>query len=98
VGRLSLLSFMEVNTNMNVSGVNGVIAPGRTKGAAKTAQDTASFSGSAGVEAALAGLAESRPEAVLRAKQLINDPGYPPSDAVKQMSQFLASKLTSGNE
>jgi hypothetical protein len=89
---------MKINSNMNVSGVNGLIPPGRSAAAAKTVSDTASFTGSAGVEAALAGLPESRPEAVALAKQLINDPGYPSSEMVKQLSQFLAPKLNSENE
>lgn len=89
---------MEVNTNMNVSGVNGVIPPGRAAAAARMAQDTASFSGSAGVESALNALPESRPDAVVLARQLINDPSYPSADVVKQMAQFLAPMLASGND
>jgi predicted outer membrane protein len=89
---------MEINTNMNVSGVNGLIPPGRSAAVAKTAPDTASFTGSAGVEAALEALPASRPEAVERAKQMINDAGYPSSQMVKQLSEFLASKLKSENE
>jgi hypothetical protein len=89
---------MEINTNMNVSGVNGLIPPGRSTAAAKSAADTASFATSAGMEAALKGLPDSRPEAVDLAKQLINDPGYPSSDVVRQLSQFLAPSLTSPNQ
>jgi hypothetical protein len=89
---------MEINTNMNVSGVNGLIPPGRSAAAAKTAPDTASFTRSAGLEAALKGLPESRPEAVTQAKQLINDPGYPSSDMIKQLSQFLAPQLNSQDQ
>lgn len=89
---------MEINTNMNVSGVNGLIPPGRSVAAAKMAPDTASFTGTAGVEAALSDLPESRPEAVALAKQLINDPAYPSSEMVRQLSQFLAPKLNSENQ
>jgi hypothetical protein len=96
--QLNLLRIMEINTNMNVSGVNGLLPPGRSAAAAKTAADTASFTTSAGMEAALTGLPESRPEAVDRAQQLINDPGYPSSEIMKQLSQFLAPQLISENE
>jgi hypothetical protein len=89
---------MEINTNMNVSGVNGATPTGRPHTAAKTAVDVASFSGSAGVEAALEGLPASRPEAVALAKQLINDPGYPSSEMMKQLSQYLPAILKFQNE
>ena len=83
---------------MNVSGVNGPTPPGRPASAAKTAADTASFTRSAAVEAALKGLPDSRPEAVDRAKQLISDANYPSAAVVKQLSQFLAANLKSENE
>jgi hypothetical protein len=86
---------MEINTNMNVSGVNGLTPPGRPAVTTRTALDTASFTNSAGVEAALESTPESRPEAVERAQKLVNDPSYPSSDMVKQLSQFLAQKLNS---
>jgi hypothetical protein len=88
---------MEINTNMNVSGVNGFIQPGRATAAAKTALDTASFPGSAGLDSALGSLADSRPEAVAMARSLIDDPGYPSSEMVQQLAQHLTSNLTSGN-
>jgi hypothetical protein len=88
---------MEINTNMNVSGVNGLIPRGRSTAAANTASDTASFTGAAGVDAALESLPESRPDAVELARQLISNPGYPSSDTMKQLSEFLASRLNSEN-
>jgi hypothetical protein len=89
---------MEINTNMNVSGVNGLTPSRRSPAAAQTAQDTASFDGTAGVESTLENLPTSRPESVALAKQLINDPNYPSPSVVKQLSQFLASKINSTNE
>ncbi len=97
-GQSNLLSFMEINTNMNASGVNGLIPRGPSAPAPKPAPDTVSFTGTDGVEAALQGLPESRPEAVALAKLLINDPGYPSPEMVKHLSQFLASKLQSENQ
>ena len=89
---------MEISTNMNVSGLNGFIPPGRSAASAKTAADTASFTRSDAVEAELKSLPDSRPEAVDRARQLINDPSYPSSTTVKQLSQFLAANLQSEND
>lgn len=89
---------MEISNNMNVSGVNGFVPPGRSAAAARTASDTASFTGSATVEADLKNLPDIRPEAVDRAKQLIGDTHYPSSAMVRQLSQFLSSHLKSENE
>jgi hypothetical protein len=89
---------MEINTSMNVSGVNGLTPPGRPAAAAKAVADTASFTGSAAVETELKGLPDSRPEAVERAKELIGDANYPSSAIVKQLSQFLTANLKSANE
>jgi hypothetical protein len=89
---------VKIESNMNVSGVNGTTPPSRPATSAKTARDTASFSGAAGVDASLASLPDSRPEAVAKAKQLINDPDYPSSQTVKQLAQFLTPQLLSENE
>ena len=83
---------------MNVSGVNGIIPPGRSATAAKTTADTASFTRSDAVETELRNLPDSRPEAVARARQLISDANYPSSAMVKQLSQFLAANLKSEND
>jgi hypothetical protein len=89
---------MEINTNMNVSGVNGFIQPGRASSAAKATPDTASFPGTAGLETALGSLPDSRPEAVDLAKSLIGDPTYPSRGVVSQLAQYLTRNLTSQNQ
>jgi hypothetical protein len=86
---------MEINTSMNVSGINGSTPSGRPPAAAKAAPDTASFTRSEAMDAALKSLPDSRPEAVERARQLISDPSYPSPGVVKQLSQFLTANLNS---
>jgi hypothetical protein len=95
---VDLILIMEINTSMNVSGVNGFIPPGRSASAAKTAPDTASFSETSGLEAALGSLPESRPEAVSLAQSLINDPTYPSRAMISQLAQHLTRNLTSQNQ
>lgn len=85
---------MEIKASMNVSGVNGPTPPPKPAPSSKPASDSASFARSEAVNAALQNLPASRPEAVARAQQLINDPNYPSSGMVKQLSQFLTTNLT----
>jgi hypothetical protein len=89
---------MEINTNMNVSGVNGFMQPSRSAAAAKTPPDTASFPGTSGLEAALGDVPDSRPEAVGLAKSLIDDPTYPSRGVVSQLAQYLTRNLASQNQ
>ncbi|HEY3855028.1 MAG TPA: hypothetical protein VGO67_11585 [Verrucomicrobiae bacterium] len=88
---------MEINTSMKVSGVNGFTSSGRTSSAAKAVPDTASFPGTAGVQAALGILPDSRPDAVSRAQSLINDPNYPSAGMVHQLANHLTRNLSSQN-
>jgi hypothetical protein len=94
---------MEIDSNMRTGGINGPAASRRTgttsstkssgPGAAK-ATDNASFAGAAGIEGALQAVPDVRPEAVDRARTLINDPSYPPPETIKQLSGFLASRIS----
>lgn len=93
--RASLTGTMDINTSMNVGGINGATPSGRARNAAQPASDTASFTGADAVEAALKSLPDIRPEAVDRAKQLISDPTYPSAAVVKQLSNYLAANLVS---
>jgi hypothetical protein len=95
---VDLILIMEINTSMNVSGVNGFYPTGRTASTAKAAPDTASFPGTSGLKAALGSLDDSRPEAVSRAQSLINDPTYPSPGTVHQLANFLTRKLSSQND
>lgn len=85
---------MEINTNMNVGAVNGAIPANRSQAASRPAA-TDPFASSNALEGALQSVPDSRPDAVERAKQLISDPDYPSADTVKQLSNFLADKLSS---
>jgi hypothetical protein len=94
---------MQVDSNMSTGGVNGPTGPRRTgatdkttsKGlAVKKTAEGASFSSAAGLEEALQATPDVRSAAVDRARSLVNDAQYPPPETVKQLSSFLASKLS----
>ncbi len=84
---------LQINNNMKVGGVNGVISAKRSPAAVRTSA-TDPFASSTALEGALKSLPDSRADAVDRAKQLINDPSYPSADMIKKLSSFLADKLT----
>jgi len=85
---------MEINANMNVGGLNGLTPTKQSTPTAKKVSVDDSFAGTNALEGALNSVPDVRPEAVARAKELINDPQYPSADTVKQISTFLAGKLT----
>jgi hypothetical protein len=89
---------MEINNNMKVGAVNGVISAKRSPAVARTSGVTDPFASSTALESALKSLPDSRPEAVDRARDLINDPSYPSADVVKKLSSFLTDKLTASVE
>lgn len=90
---------MNINTSMNAGGINGLIPARRSTPGVKTIGDNKiSFASSTALENALQGVPDSRPEAVDRARSLINDPDYPSADTIQKLSNFLAEKLTSGND
>ena len=92
--RVSLADNMEINSNMNVGGLNGLTPIKPSKPAVKNTAVDDSFASSNALASALNNVPDTRPDAVARAQQLIADPNYPSSDIVRQMSSFFASKLT----
>jgi hypothetical protein len=89
---------MEINANLNANGVNGTPPPRRPSPPAQAASDRASFTGSSALEQALKGLPDARPEAVERARQLVNDPHYPPAVMIHKISVLIAARLKSDSE
>ena len=87
---------MEIKANMNVRGVNGSIPP-RQPAKAKSSTDNVSLGESAAVDSALQSAPNSRPEAVERARTLIDDPSYPSPETIKSVSTLLAYHLDSDN-
>ena len=87
---------MEINTKMNAGGVNSITPTRqRTTAASQPAQPGASFDSSHALEAALNRTPDVRPEAIDRARELINDPSYPSADTIKKLAGFFAAKLQS---
>jgi hypothetical protein len=86
---------MKINGDMNTGGLNGINSGKQPSTPVKTAASEPAFSASAALEGALSQVPDVRAEAVARAVALINDRNYPPADTIKQLSDFLAAKLTS---
>jgi hypothetical protein len=89
---------MEINANLNLPPVSGVIPPARSTAVGKKSLDMASFAGTAGLESALENLPESRPEAVAGARESINDPNFPSPEMVGRLAEFLACNLNCETE
>ena len=83
---------------MNANGVKGPTPVTRVATTSKSATDDVSLTGSAALEKSLHDTPDSRPEAVQKARQLINDVQYPPQETIKKISHLLAIKLKSDNE
>ena len=87
---------MEINMKINANAIDAT--PPAKRAATKTAPLSVtgdSFASSNALEGALKNVPDVRPEAVERARQLINDPTYPSAGTVKQLSDFFAKKLQS---
>jgi hypothetical protein len=82
---------MKVNTNSGVTGVGGPVSPKRPASVAGQAPEAASFAGATALETALKSTPDSRPEAVDRARELINDAAYPPAETMRKISTLLAA-------
>jgi hypothetical protein len=89
------VNVMKINGDMNTGGLDGITSGKQPSTPAKTAASEPAFSASDALEDALSQVPDVRAEAVARAVTLINDRNYPPADTVKQLADFLASKLTS---
>ena len=89
---------MKVNTNSGVTGVGGPVSPKRPAPAASKAPEAPSFAGATELETALKSAPDSRPEAVDRARELLNDASYPSPDTLKKISGLLAANSDSSGE
>ena len=89
---------MEINMKINAGSISATPAVKRSAPKPLSPNgDGDSFASTNALEGALKSLPDARPDAVARARQLINDPNYPSADTVKQLSSFLAARLQSGN-
>jgi hypothetical protein len=89
---------MKINPNTNPVRVEGGQPPKAAAVAKQPETEAASFAGSAAVNGALGSTPDSRPEAVARARTLINDPSYPDSETLRKVSQLLADKIGGSND
>jgi hypothetical protein len=89
---------MKINPNTNPVRVDGAQPPKPAASAKVPATEADAFAGSAAVNSALRNSPDSRPEAVDRARTLINDPSYPGPETLQKISQLLAGQIGSPNE
>jgi len=87
---------MEINMKINTGGIPATTHAKRSAPKPLSPSGGDAFASSNALEGALKNVPDVRPEAVARARQLINDPNYPSADTVRQLSNFLAGKLQSG--
>ena len=83
---------MEVKANNNVDVAQRVAINQARPRPASVGLDTATFSRVAALDQALAETPVARAEAVARAKDLIGDVKYPPTDTINGIAMLLALK------
>jgi hypothetical protein len=84
---------MKINPNTNPVRVDGAQPPKPAASAKLPAAEADAFAGSAAVNSALRNSPDSRPDAVARARTLINDPSYPGPETLRGISQLLAGQI-----
>jgi len=89
---------MKINSNTNPVRVDGAQLPKPAVSAKLPVAEADAFAGSTAVNSALRNLPDSRPEAVDRARLLINDPSYPGPETLRKVSQLLAGQIGGPNE
>ena len=89
---------MKINSNTNPVRVDGAQLPKPAAPTKPTVAEADAFAGSTAVTSALRNLPDSRPEAVDRARLLINDPSYPGPELLRKVSQLLAGQIGGPNE
>jgi hypothetical protein len=89
---------MKINPNANPLRVEGSQIPKPAASASLPAAEAPSFAGSAAVNSALSSTPDSRPDAVERARALINDPAYPGTETLRKISQLLAGQIGNVND
>jgi hypothetical protein len=85
---------MRINTNFAANGVDATLSPRPAASAAPRATDGASFAGADALDTSMSMSPDSRPEAVDRAKALINDPNYPSPEVLRGVANLLAATTT----
>lgn len=86
---------MEINLNTNLGGLNGV--SNTSTSGSKPLGDTDFSADTTELRDALGNAPDIRSDVVANARVLVNTDGYPPSDTIKSLAGFLASKLSSEN-
>lgn len=80
---------MQVNPSGNIS-VTGSITRPTNNNTVRPEGDQAEFVSSQSIDQALRSQPEARPEAVDKAKSLVEDASYPPDETVRRLANLLA--------
>ncbi len=84
---------MEINPHLNTGRIEGV-GPGRpAQQAARVLADNVDLSSAGALDEALRNTPEVRIDSVQRARELVNDPAYPPREMIRQIARLVASNL-----
>jgi len=89
---------MEIDPNMKWAAVNSLPPAKPTASGVQPDAASNSFAASSALEAALKNSPDLRPEAVSNGLTLAGDSGYPSGETIKQLSDFLATRLQGGPE
>jgi hypothetical protein len=84
---------MQINTNYHFNPVTRAGTDKPVAPPAPEAQDVASFSGSKGLDDALAKSPEVRAGEVARAKELVKQSDYPPAEMIRKIGFLMAGAL-----
>jgi hypothetical protein len=88
---------MDIDSNFSAARASGTSPLRRTTRSTKVLTDGSIFTQLPALQQTLENLPESRPEAVLRAKELIADSEYPPDQTQQTLALHLAIQLTDEN-
>lgn len=87
---------MEVKANINIDAAQRVVVNPARPQTARSGADTTSFQRVEALDQALQATSDVRSEAVARARELIGDVKYPPTDTINGISALLALKMSLG--
>ncbi|MSU21796.1 MAG: hypothetical protein EXS30_10430 [Pedosphaera sp.] len=84
---------MEIHSHLNTGRIEGVGSSRPTQQAARVLADKVDLSSAGALDEALRNTPEVRIDSVQRAREMVNDPAYPPRETIRQIARLVASTL-----
>ncbi|MDB6038728.1 MAG: hypothetical protein JWM99_2569 [Verrucomicrobiales bacterium] len=84
---------MEVKLNINSAGAINIPAPQPKTTKHSEGIDATEFSGATALDQSLNDTPGIRPEVVARARELVSQPQYPPTEAIRKIARLLAFNM-----